>query len=334
MMTDSDALDRYLGALTDTFRRARDKHEAHFRSRGILGEMAVDSAVIPAIFAHHLRRQGTLNWKHYPVVSIELMHNAYYTLVANCWIPLPGRETDVSTKAIHHHGNMLLTTATGFGPGYEHWTFTRPEVVDPERELYRMDVLEHAPHPHAHIAFVDAFIAHCPLYPPALSVTFALWSNQFPTTWLDVVKRWPLLRGREAALRRLAARVGLTGALDLKIIQYFDFFPTRAGFKGMKERIEFALGPNEHYLQSLFHMLQATGSEHLATLVRDRLAADTPLANAAFVRSLLGDLQNGRPIDAKLSDGHYNVDYANFRRADITEALTAQSTGAPRTIPA
>jgi hypothetical protein len=323
-MTRTDVVDRHISALTETFKGARDKHEAHYRSRGILGEMAVDAAVVRAVFARHLERQGTLSWKHYPVLSIELAHNAYYTLVANCWIPLPSRQTDVSTKAIHHHGNMLLTTATGFGPGYEHWTFTKPEAVDPERELYRMDVIEQAPHPHAHIAFVDAFIAHCPLYPSSLSITFALWSNQFPTTWRDVVKRLPMAKGHEATLRRIAARVGLTRALDIKIVQYFDFFPTSSGFKGMKERIEFALGPNEDYLQSLFHMLQATGSDELARLVRRRLAADAPVTGEAVVRTLLGDLESGRRIESKLSDGHYDVDYANFRRTEIVEALGAQ----------
>jgi hypothetical protein len=323
-MSRGDIVDRYVGLLTAIFKRARDKHEAHHQSRAILGEMAVDNGVLRAIFTRHVQRGGALNSMHYPVLGIELEHNAHYTLVANCWIPLPGRESDVSTKAIHHHGNMLLTTATGFGPGYEHWTFTKPEIVDPDRELYRMDVVEHGPHPRAHVAFVDAFCAHCPLYPRSLSITFALWSNQFPTTWRDVIKRWPLIRDREASLRRLAATVGLTRALDIKIVEYFDFCPTSDGFRILKERREFPLGPNEDYLQSLFHILQTTGSEDVARLVRDRLASDASVKNPALVFKLLGDLESGRAIESKLSGGHFNVEQANFRRTEIAEALAAQ----------
>jgi hypothetical protein len=333
-MTQTAVVDRYLAALTAVFRRVPDKREAHHQSRQILGEMATDPTVPADIFRRHLSRAGTLAWKHYPVLGVELEQNPHYTLVANCWIPLPGRQTDVSTKTIHHHGNMLLTTATGFGPGYEHWTFTRPEVVDPARELYTMNVIERGPHPLHHIAFVDAFIGHCPLYPSALSITLALWSNQFRTTWRDVVKRLPMLKGREENLRQLAARVGLTRALDLKVIEYFDFYPTDVGFKGMKERIEFGLGPNEDYLYSLFHILQQTDSEALAPLVRARLETDQPVPNAGLVRALLEDLQSGRPIEGRLSDGHYNVTYANFTRADIEGALAAQAAAPPKTVSA
>jgi hypothetical protein len=324
-MNDADPLGRYVSTLTAVFKRVRDKREAHRQSRPILGEMSTDAAVVTAILRRHLQRPGTLAWKHYPVLGIAVEHNPYYTLVANCWIPLPGRETDVSTKTIHHHGNMLLTTATSFGPGYEHWTFTRPEVVDPDTELYAMRLIERASHSRSHIAFVDAFIGHCPLYPSSLSITLALWSNQFSTTWRDVVKRLSLVRGHEETLRQLAVRVGLTRALDLKVIEYFDFYPTEVGFKGLKERIEFALGPNEDYLPSLFHVLQQTENEGLAPLVRARLDADGAAQNQGLVRRLLHELERGKPIDSRLSSFHYNLAFANFKRSDIERALASQT---------
>ncbi|MBI1892847.1 MAG: hypothetical protein HYS14_01865 [Candidatus Rokubacteria bacterium] len=328
-MVTSEPLNRYVAALTDTFRRVRDKREAHYQSCRVLCDMAADPRVMTAVLQAHLGRPGTLNWKHYPVLGMEIEHNPYYTLVANCWIPLPGRETDVSTKTVHHHGNMLLTTVTAFGPGYEHWTFTRPEVVDPEQELYAMTVIERGPHPRQHVAFVDAFIGHVPLYPGSLSITLALWSNQFPTTWRDVLKRVPMFKGREETLRQLAARVGLTRALDLKVIQYFDFYPTTAGFKGMKERVEFDLGPNEDYLYSLFHVLQQTGNEALGRLVRERLQADA-VQDRPLVSTLLADLESGCRVEGRLSDCHLRVPHATFRAAEIERALAASRPAAPR----
>lgn len=324
-MNNADSMNRYLRALTDVFRRVRDKREAHYQSRGVLGDMAADPSVITAILAKHLADSRALNTRHYPVVAVVVEENPSYTLVAHCWIPLPGGESDVTTKAIHHHGTMLLTTVTAFGPGYEHWTFTPPEVVDPDRELYSMRLIEAGQHGLHHVAFVDAYIAHVPLFPPSLSITFALWSNQYPTTWRDVLKRLPMLRGHEAELRRLAARVGLTRALDLKTINYFDFYPTREGFKGMKRRIEFKRGPNDDYLNSVFHILQETGNESLAPMVEAHLAADRPVENPGVIRQLLRNLRDGRHIDGRLSCGHYGIAHANFRRADIERALAEQA---------
>ena len=167
----------------------------------------------------------------------------------------------MSTKAIHHHGDMLLTTATAFGTGYEHWTFATPCVVDAKREIYELKVLEQAPHPKNHVAFVDAYIAHLPLYPPDLTITYALWSSRFPTTWKDKLKRQPLLQNNSKRLRDLAAKIGLAKQLELKVVEYFDFYPSAEGFRGIKSREEFARTNNEDYLSSLFQIIQETGNE-------------------------------------------------------------------------
>ncbi len=89
------------------------------------------------------------------MVSIPVGLNPFFHLVAHCWIPLPGRETHISTKAIHHHGDLLLSSVTIFGPGYEHWMFTLPEPIDALQGLYTMELIEAAAHPQDHVAFVD-----------------------------------------------------------------------------------------------------------------------------------------------------------------------------------
>jgi len=244
--------------------------------------------------------------------------------VTNCWIPLPERQSDISTKAIHHHGNMLLSTVTAFGPGYEHWTFTRPEVLDVEAELYVMKLIERAPHPRHHVAFVDSYIAHLPFYPPDTSVTYALWSNKFPTTWKDQVKRLPVMQKNAETLRTLAVKAGLARQFDLKVVEYFDFYPTPEGFRGIRDRREFGRGPNEDYLHSLFHFMQVTGNDGLAPVVEELLNGDRPPENAQLVQRLLQDLRSGRAIEARLSPQHYGVARANFTRAEAERALAAQ----------
>jgi hypothetical protein len=290
------------------------------RSRPILADMSGDKGFVTAALRRHLLRPGVLDALNYPVVSLDVELNAHYGLVVNCWIPLPGRQTDISTKAIHHHGTLLLTTTTLFGPGYEHWLFSRPVMRDPERGLFDMRVTEHGPHPHHHIAFVDAWEPHLPVYPGDLTITLALWTDSHATSWRDVIKRSPILQRYKAPLRALAQRAGLARTLDLNVIDSFDYYPVEDGFQVMKTREEFPKGPNEDHLHSLFHVIQRTGNESLAPLIAQQVEHQT-LANRPLVEKLLADLRGGRAIEGRLSDGHHGVPFANFTRAQIERAL-------------
>jgi hypothetical protein len=325
---------RYVGALAEIFRTAPDKHEANRRSRAVLEDMSGDPEFLTDALARQLRAPGSLNAKHYPVVGFNVDLNPQFGLVANCWIPLPDRKADVSTKAIHHHGDMLLSTVNAFGPGYEHWTFTRPQLIEEASERYEMRLVERTPHPLHHVAFVDSYVPHLPFYPPATSITYALWTSRFPVTWKDRLKRVPALQKNSAALRRLAVRAGLARQLELKVVEYFDFYPTAEGFCGIRERTEFERGPNEDYLYSLFHVLQATGNDRLATVVEERLSSGDQIENAPLVRRLVEDLRSGRRIEGRLSATHYGVPRANFTREETERALAAQQASASSHAPA
>ena len=174
-----------------------------------------------------------------------------------------------------------------------------------------------------HVSFVDAWLAHTPFYPRELSITLALWSNRFDTTWRDHLKRLPGVSANANLLRNVAARMGLKKALDLKVVEAFDFFPITDGFQVMRERKEFTLGPVEDHVASVFHVLQRTGNEHLGRVVRRQLERGVVTTGRAAVERLLGDLERGRPIEGKLSSTHYGVPYANFTRDDVLSALRA-----------
>jgi hypothetical protein len=310
--------------LAKVFRASSSKHAANRTAARILEQLTRQPAFLTAVLANYLAMPRTLDRRNYPVVAIPIATTPWFGLVANCWIPLPGRETTISTKAIHHHGNMLLTTATLFGPGYEHWMFSTPKLVDAESGLYSMDLLEVAPHPQHHVSFVDAWIAHTPFYPRELSITLALWSNRFDTTWRDHVKRLPGVSANANVLRKAALKFGLRKALDLKVIESFDFFPTGAGFANMRDRKEFDLGPTDDHLHSVFHVIQRTGNEHLGRVVRGQLERGA-VNDAArpTVERLLSDLNRGVAIEGRLSSNHYGLQYANFSRDDVFGALRA-----------
>lgn len=313
-------MERYLDELNRLFAAAPDKHVAHERARQVLADMAGDPAVLATALRRRVAAADGLCRGHYPVISLEVASTPDYEIVLNCWLPLPDGDTDLSTKAIHHHGSMLLTTTTAFGPGYEHWLFTHPEVVDPDRELFSMRLLERAAHPLYHQGFVDADIAHLPMYVPDLTVTLALWSSSKPTVWLDHVKRVPVLHRNAGRLRSAAARVGLKRALDLKTVEYFDFHPTDAGFVGIRDRREFERGPAEHYFQSLLHLMQRTGNEDLVAVLLE--GAGRVTIDPALRDRLLRDLRAGEPIAPVLSAGHHDVPFANYRSAAIERALS------------
>lgn len=316
---------KYTEALTKIFRQASDKHKANDMSRAVLEDMSGDDNFLTEALHQHIGKTGSLNTKHYPTVGLDIELNPYYGLVVNCWIPLPDQSTDVSTKSIHHHGDMLLSTVTGFGTGYEHYTFTKPQVVDLEKDRFSMKLIENGAHPKNHVAFVDAYIAHLPLYPPDLTITYALWSSRFPTTWRDRLKRLPVIKENSEKLRNVAVKAGLAKQLELKVIEYFDFYPTPEGFCGIKERKEFERGPNEDYLCSLFHILQETNNEHLSAEIEKKLASGEKVDNPQVVRQLLADLKAGVKINGKLSSTHYGIKRANFSRTEIEQALTAQN---------
>lgn len=315
-------MDRIDGAereLLRLFQAASSMREAHRAATPLMEQLTHQPAFLTAVLERYISNPRSLDRRNYPVVSIDIALNPWFVLVANCWIPLPGRETHISTKAIHHHGDLLLTTATLFGPGYEHWMFSRPEQVDAATGQYRMELLDVAPHPKHHVSFVDAWLAHTPFYPQELSITLALWSSQFRTTWLDHVKRQRWLSKHGTLPKKVAARLGLAKALDLKVIESYDFFPTQTGFQVMRERKEFELGPTEDHLHSVFHVVQRTGNEHLARAMRRQLGSVKD--GRPTLERLLDDLEHDRPIEGRLSRGHYDLHYANFTRDDVFRAL-------------
>jgi hypothetical protein len=115
--------------------------------------------------------------------------------------------------------------------------------------------------------------------------------------------------------------------LELKVVEYFDFYPTSEGFCGIKERREFELGPNEDYLYSLFYILQETGNDNLSMEIEAKLDSGERVENLQLVRKLLADLKAGIKINGKLSSMHYGIHGANFTRDEILQALAAQNKG-------
>lgn len=310
----------YAIELLALFKRAPTKHDAHRDAQPILQAMASDRACLRAALAAQIRRRGGLNTRHFPALGLPIVHNAHFSLVANCFLPLPTGETDVTANSIHHHGDLLLSTVTTFGPGYEHWRFTTPMAIDKGRDLYSIDVIDRIMHGPNHVAFVDCFMPHAVMFPASLTVTFALWSSRYGVTWRDHLKHAPGVHAGDDWVRRAANRLGASAALRINVEAYLDYYPDRGGLKGMPKRIQFRRGPNEDYLYSLFHILQRTGNEDLAP--DDELLARLPIDNPRVINQLRADLRRGVTVACRLSEGLHWLDHMNFKIAKIEQMLS------------
>lgn len=311
----------YVSAISDAFRRAPTKQAAHDASRPILLDMAADDQVLPLIVAQHVSQVANLNTRNYPSLGMSIASNAHFVLVANAFFAHPYGLTDVTVNSVHHHGEMLLTTVSAFGPGYWHWLFSAPELVAPEKNEFSIKLLECSTHEKGNLAFVDAHVPHAVMYPESLTLTYALWSSRRATSWRDYAKRTALIKANADRLGGIAQALGLSKALDIKLTSYLDFFPTSDGFCGMPERKQFERGPNEDYLQSLFSLIQATDCAHVIPIIR-QTALTGRVDNPAQVSRLVSALERGDDIAPKFSDGlHLNVPHMNFSADAILKAV-------------
>jgi hypothetical protein len=319
------SMKNYLNALGKIFREAPNKNVANALSVSILEDISGDANFLTEVFRQHIRNTNSLNTKHFFTVGIDIELNPYFGLVANCWIPLANRAANISTTAIHHHGEMLLTTVTAFGEGYEHFLFTEPKIADEKAEKFTMDLADRSFHPLHHTMFVDAFTPHLPLFPADTSITFALWSDRKQTGWKDKIKRLPIVQNNKSRLREIAVKAGLAKQLEIKIGTYFDYYPTKDGFCGILERKQPERGPNEDYLYSLFHLIQRTGNESLAVEFESKLNSREKIDNPQIVKKLVENLKKGIEINGRISPSLINNERLNFTREDILHSLAVQN---------
>lgn len=315
-VTAIDHINRAVAELTARFRRARDRREAHRLSRPILEDLAADERLIEAILARHLAQAASLAVPHYPGLSFHIARNRDIHLLANACMAHPEGHTHLTLKPIHDHRSLLLTTVTIHGPGYEHWLFSRPTPVDRGGARYRTRLLSRGPHRLGRPAFVDTTMAHTLTFPPALSLTLCLWTQEErqPTVAERALRRLRLA-GAEA-VRRLP---GSAPTLRPPRESPADFYPGGRELLGLKHRHAFPFGPAADYCQSLVHVLQETHCEDLAAMMRARLRDLGPADRRAAERAL-DRLARGEAVEGRYSAGHTTDPTAIFTTADMLAA--------------
>tara|TARA_B100000700_G_C15062736_1_gene867007 strand:- start:7407 stop:8423 length:1017 start_codon:yes stop_codon:yes gene_type:complete len=324
---------KYIKELVEIFKTTSDKRKAHKNSFNILKSMTYKKEILSEIIELNLKSKNFISRKHYPVLDLPIYRNSDFHLVANCWLPLPGKQTNITTKSLHHHGTMLLTSATSFGPGYEHWLLEKPIPIKGLDTKFTMKLIERAAHPCHHISFVDSLVVHVPMYISDLTITYALWSDSIQTSMLDRIKANKFINKNKQFLKSLILTLGGENIFALKRTDFLDFYPVKGGFEGVKNRsdVEFTRGPVCDYLYSLFHIIQKTGNSSLVLNIGEEeiLKKNKDLANEdkILLHSLIKKINIEETIESRLTKNiHYGFPKANFTNEQIEHALESQNT--------
>lgn len=250
------ALETYLRPIRKAFEQP-DRRAAHRACVPILRDMGRDPGVLPDIIRKNLSQPGFLARSRVnPVLALSIEKNRDIDFIMHGWLPLPDRSTALTHQSIHHHGNLLLTSLAAFGPGYESILFKRGVRIDPATREATMAADRYYKNPPQNIESVDTDTPHVVFYPPAFSITYALWSTDKPASRL---RELPALRKYKAQIKRVLEATGLSRRIGVNDSFDLDYYIENGKTFALKDRVMYPVGSHENFVQNLFHVLQSVG---------------------------------------------------------------------------
>jgi hypothetical protein len=285
---------------------------AHRKAAPIFAEMARSRDVLFDIIRKNLGnpdylRQSRIN----PVIAMSIGKSDIYEFIFHGWLPLPDRSTAVSHQSIHHHGNLLLTSVSPFGPGYDSILFKQGIEIDPTTEVAKLHVAKYYRNGFQNLEFVETDTAHIVFYPPEFSITYAFWTtDRAPAKLVSAGKGMNFLRQYKKPIKKALEFVGLSKSLGLNTTRYLDYYLDGDVIRAMKDRVMYPVGTHANFVQNVFHILQKIGFDD-SHFIRN-LPDSTPEVaqwKAAFLR--------GDRIDDLFDPVHLNIPKVNISRAGL-----------------
>ncbi len=304
----------YIAELRSLFSRP-DLYEAHDECVPLMDAMARDGTFFSGVIRQCLSDPDYLDRiRHYPTLAFPIEENEDFTLVANVFLPLPDGDRDLSFQSIHHHGQLLLTTISAFGAGYESAIFKPGYSIDTETGLTDMEMDRFYQNELYNVAFVDKLTPHVVFYPEAASITFALWSREKHEA-LDKMKKMKVLQSVKGPLKRIIKMAGLNAAVGLNQDAYNDFYPKEGKIWGLKDRLGYVDGTNRNWLQNVFSVVQQYGFDDMDFL--RWLKADCETRGQSAPGPWIDQLLAEETIDLEFEPSHLNVDKVNLSKREI-----------------
>ena len=304
----------YIADLRSIFSRP-DLYEAHDECVPVMSAMARDRKFFFDVIRKCLSDPEYLGRvRHYPTLAFPIEENEDFTLVANVFLPLPDTNRDLSFQSIHHHGQLILTTISAFGAGYESIIFKPGYSIDLETGLTDMQMDRHYQNELYNLAFIDKLTPHIVFYPEAASITFALWSREKHDA-LDKMKKMKVLQSMKKPLKRIIKMAGLNAAVGLNEVDYNDFYPKEGKIWGLKDRLGYVEGTNRNWLQNVFSVVQQYGFDDMDFIrwLRSDCEGRGQTAPIPWVDQLLAE----ETIDLEFEPSHLNVNKVNLSKREI-----------------
>ena len=118
------------------------KIDAHKSSHELLKLASHNKNILSEILHFSASKSGFLSGKNPPTIGLEVFRDKNFQLIANFWIPLPRNIEHQSVSYLHHHGSLILSTVTAFGPGYYHWLMKPQKIISTEKELFQIEMID------------------------------------------------------------------------------------------------------------------------------------------------------------------------------------------------
>jgi len=304
----------YIAELRSIFSQP-NLYEAHEQCVPVMNAMARERAFFLGVIRKCLSDSEYLGRvRHYPTLAFPIEENEDFTLVANVFLPLPDGNRDLSFQSIHHHGQLILTTISAFGAGYESIIFEPGYTIDEETGLTDMQMDRLYQNELYNVAFVDKLTPHIVFYPEATSITFALWSREKHEA-LDKMKKMKVLQNVKGPLKRIIKMAGLNAAIGLNKIDFNDFYPKDGKIWGLKDRLGYTEGTNRNWLQNVFSVIQQYGFDDMDFMrwLRSDCEARGQAGPIPWIDQILAE----ETIDLEFEPSHLNVDKVNLSKREI-----------------
>lgn len=301
--------------------RNSSPYEAHEQSRPLLMELARDTTFFHAIVQREILSGNYFSNKKSTVIDFPVYEDERITLMLHCFMPLPDRSTDWSHQSIHHHGNLLLTTAAVWGKGYSSAIFQSGFTVNEHGEA-TMELAKFYQNQLHTVEFVDAGQPHIVFYPEELSITLVVWSkNRF--SWTDKLRKIRMSEATKDSVKRLIRRLGLKKMSNLNYVEGFDFTLENGRIVQLTERITVPTPRSkENYVQNVLYILQQTGFTDLAFF--GQLKQELPASEYVLFAPWIAAFTNGASIPDQFVPEHRFVPRMTISKKELLGAVGAE----------
>lgn len=296
----------------------KDHFVSHERAAPILSEMAADPGVLHEIVTQSwLAPDFSARKRINPVLALDICHDQNYSLIAHLWIPLDDSRVDLTHQSVHHHGKLLLTSMSAWGQGYESVLFKTGFRVNPSTGATQMEIDKIYKNPRGHLEFVGPDTPHVVFFPSKLTVTYALWSKTHRQA-TSVLRRIPGVQTYKKGIKAGLQSLGLASTLGLNVVEKLDFYPHAGTLLQMKDRVKYAVGSEENFMQNFFWCLQELKFERFDALAEriERWGGHPRLTE------LLQKLEKGEPIARRMESLHLGVERAQFGKRELLSCFS------------